>query len=101
MKVFVSYTTKDRAVTKELLANFSKQLEMYGDVFVDLLDNDSTDKQARVLFELNQSDLLVLLETKNIYNSPWVALELENAKKRHIPIKKFHLADIKPTAHQP
>ena len=94
MKYFVSYTTRDKEVTKELLYVFSKQLEKSGTVFIDIIDNDSLDKQARVISELESSDLMVLIETKSIYQSEWVALEIEKAKLRHIPIRKVSLNEL-------
>jgi hypothetical protein len=94
MKYFVSYTTRDKEVTKELLAVFSKQLEKSGKVFIDIIDNDSIDKQARVMEELENSDLMILVESKSIYQSEWVTLEVEKAKSKQIPIKKISIYDL-------
>jgi hypothetical protein len=94
MKYFVSYTTRDKEVTKELLAIFSKQLEKSGNVFIDIIDNDSLDKQTRVIEELENSDLMILIETKSIYQSEWVALEIEKAKARQIPIRKISINEL-------
>jgi hypothetical protein len=94
MKYFVSYTTRDKEVTKELLAVFSKQLEKSGSVFIDIIDNDSFDKQARVIAELENSDLMILVETKSIYQSEWVALEIEKAKLSQIPIRKVSIYEL-------
>lgn len=87
MKHFVCYTTRDKEVTSELLQSFSNELKKKGDVFIDMIDNDSEDKQSRVLSELDSSDILVLIETDNIYKSDWVAIELERAKANRIPIR--------------
>jgi len=81
----------DKEVTKELLAVFSKQLES---VFIDIIDNDSFDKQARVISELESSDLMILIETNSIYHSEWVALEIEKAKSRQIPIRKVSINEL-------
>lgn len=94
MKYFVSYTTRDKEVTKELLAVFSKQLEKSGNVFVDIIDNDSFDKQTRVIEELENSDLMILIETKSIYHSEWVLLEIEKAKSKQIPIRKISINEL-------
>jgi hypothetical protein len=94
MKYFVSYTTRDKEVTKELLSIFSKQLEKSGNVFIDIIDNDSFDKQLRVIEELENSDLMILIETKSIYQSEWVALEIEKAKSRQIPIRKVSINEL-------
>jgi hypothetical protein len=95
MKYFVSYTTRDKEVTKELLSIFSKQLEKSGNVFIDIIDNDSFDKQLRVIEELENSDLMILIETKSIYQSEWVALEIEKAKSRQIPIRKVSINELR------
>jgi hypothetical protein len=84
----------DKEVTKELLAVFSKQLEKSGSVFIDIIDNDSFDKQARVISELESSDLMILIETNSIYHSEWVALEIEKAKSRQIPIRKVSINEL-------
>jgi len=94
MKYFVSYTTRDKEVTKELLAVFSKQLEKSGNVFIDIIDNDSFDKQSRVIAELENSDLMILIETKSIYQSEWVLLEIEKAKSKQIPIRKISINEL-------
>lgn len=87
MKHFVCYTTRDKEVNSELLHSFSNQLKRIGEVFIDMIDNDSEDKQSRVLSELDSSDVIVLIETSNIYNSEWVAIELNRAKEKGIPIR--------------
>jgi 4-hydroxy-3-methylbut-2-enyl diphosphate reductase IspH len=94
MKYFVSYTTLDEEVTMELLTIFSNQLKKIGDVFIDILDNKSLNKQDRVLFEIDNCDVLILIETKNTYKSEWVSLEIDRAITRQIPIKKISIADI-------
>jgi len=94
MKYFISYTMRDKEITEYLLDTFSKRLENYGDVFVDLIDNNSIDKQARVIAELDNSDILILIESDSVYKSEWVSLELERASSRQIPIKKISLMDL-------
>lgn len=94
MKYFVSYTTIDKEVTKDILSTFSKRLEKLGEVFIDIIDNNSIDKQARVFSELDSSDVLLLIETKSIYKSKWVSLEIERAKARQIPIKTISFDEL-------
>jgi hypothetical protein len=94
MKYFISYTTRDKEITKNLLETLSVKLGKLGDIFIDLVDNNSRDKQARVIFELDNSDFLILIETTSIYKSKWVIFELERAKARQIPIKRITLREI-------
>ena len=95
MKHFVCYTTRDKEINSELLQSFSNALKKEGDVFIDMIDNDSEDKQSRVLSELDTSDILVLIETSSIYKSEWVSIELKRAKAMNIPIRIVKLDEIK------
>jgi hypothetical protein len=94
MKYFVSYTTRDEEVTISLLEIFSKKLSNNGKVFIDIIDNNSIDKQLRVIEELESSDLVILIESKSIYQSEWVALEIDKAKSRKIPIRTVPIDEI-------
>ena len=94
MKHFVCYTTRDKEVNFDLLQSFSNELKKKGDVFIDMIDNDSDDKQNRVLSELDSSDVLVLIETSNIHNSEWVTLELNRAREMGIPIRTVKPIEI-------
>ena len=94
MKYFVSYTLRDKVVTKELLQRFSWKLRKYGDVFVDIIDNDSRDKQARVIFEIDNSNVMILVKSRNVYKSAWVSIELERAKERKMPIRIFPVCGL-------
>ncbi|MCL4815017.1 MAG: TIR domain-containing protein [Flavobacteriales bacterium] len=94
MKYFISYTTRDEEITIDLLQSLSAELEKSGQVFVDIIDNDSLDKQERVISELDSSDTLILIESKSIYESEWVAIELERAEAKKIPIKKIKIEDL-------
>ena len=91
MKYFVSYTTIDEEITKEVLINISNKIKEIGEVFIDIIDNNSIDKQARVLSEFDNSDVLLLIKTKNIYNSNWVKLELQRAESNNIPVKAISI----------
>jgi hypothetical protein len=95
MKYFVCYTTQDKEVTSELLLLYSIELNKNGEAFIDLLHNDSIDKQGRVLSELDSSDILILIETDNVYNSKWVSVELNRAEANNIPIRKIKVKELK------
>lgn len=87
MNIFVSYTTRDSVVTMPALILVADALSLVGRPFVDLLHNDSDDKQARVEQELSNANVLLLLETESVERSPWVQWELKSAKCLGIPIK--------------
>lgn len=94
MKIFVCYTTRDAEITINLLKKISKKLSTYGVVFIDIIDNNSTNKQLRVISELESSDLIVVIESKSIYQSEWVALEIKKAKLKKIPIKILQVKEL-------
>lgn len=91
MKLFVSYTLRDKEITKEKLVILAQRLKFVGKVFVDIIDNDSIDKQLRVVSELNESDVLIVIKSSNILKSKWVEFEIEKAKERKIPILEVPL----------
>ena len=55
-KVFISYTLRDENVTIEKLQALKRQMPLNCDSFVDIIDNDSDDRQARVDKELWECD---------------------------------------------
>lgn len=94
MKIFVSYTTKDKEISKSFLKQVLVALEQFGEVYIDMLSNDSIDKQLRVLEELERSDIIILIVSKNVYNSIWVKRELEIASKLEKIIIKLLPSDF-------
>lgn len=71
-----------------------------GSPFVDLIHNDSADKQARVEIELLNADLLLLLETESINLSPWVKWEVNSAIEMGIPIVPVKINDAPPKKYE-
>jgi hypothetical protein len=49
MKIFVSYTTRDRNITIEFLLKLYNELSEFETVYIDLIHNDSENKQKGVL----------------------------------------------------
>jgi hypothetical protein len=86
MNIFVSYTTRDKIIDLQLLEDASEVLSVYGNFYIDLLHNDSLDKQAHVGQMLSQSDVLVLIESCSIKSSSWVQWELREAERIGIPV---------------
>lgn len=94
MKIFISYTTRNNEVTKSSLINFSNKVSSFGQVFIDLLDNNSLNKQRRIIEELEKSDILLLIKSESTFKSEWVKLELEGAKKMELPVIEFQISEI-------
>lgn len=86
MNIFVSYTTRDKVIDRQLLEDASEVLSAYGNIYIDLLHNDSKNKQAHVGHMLSQSDVLVLIESCSIKESTWVQWELCEAERIGIPV---------------
>lgn len=80
MKIFISYTTRDNIVTRDFLIYLESKIADLGDIYIDLIHNNSNNKQARVECELQQADIFLLLCTESIKNSPWVRWEIETAE---------------------
>ncbi|PKB15231.1 TIR domain-containing protein [Flavobacterium sp. 5] len=94
MNIFVSYTTRNNEVTKNSLINFSNKINSFGKIFVDLIDNNSVDKQARIINELETTHLLILIKSQSTLNSDWVKFELDCAEKLNIPVIEFDITEI-------
>jgi len=89
-KIFLSYTTRDGLINKTFLLNLEKMFPLFSSVYIDLIHNNSLDKQKRVISELKKSDILFLIKTDDTYKSEWVNKELEIAKKINIPIYELN-----------
>ena len=86
MWIFVSYTTRDYYVDRELLESMCEVLSGYGNCYIDLLHNNSSDKQGYVKSMLFQADFLLLVSSCSIDDSEWVRWELAEAERNGIPI---------------
>ncbi|WP_418551573.1 toll/interleukin-1 receptor domain-containing protein [Prevotella sp.] len=95
MNIFISYTIKDKEISLNSLNFISKKLKHIGNVYIDIINNNSLNKQERVFYELDNSDVVILLVSPNVYKSRWVKMELERAKEKSIPIIPFTLKEIK------
>ncbi|PKX86256.1 TIR domain-containing protein [Pectobacterium peruviense] len=84
MKIFISYTTRDNVITNDFLVELESKISDLGYLYIDLLHNNSEDKQARVENELQQADIFLLLNTASTGISPWVKWEIETAKSNNI-----------------
>lgn len=73
-------------VNKSLLSEICTVLVKKYDIFIDLLHNDSLDKQARVLSELKKSQYVFVLKTPQIGESDWVKIETDEAQNMNIPL---------------
>ena len=95
MKIFVSYTTRNNEVRLNSLIDFSNKIKSLGKTFIDLIDNNSHDKQDRVVKELKNANLLILIKSKSTFDSEWVRFEIGVANQMNLPIIEFDINEIK------
>ncbi len=86
MNIFVSYTTRDRHISTCLLQAVFDVASNFGSPYIDLMHNNSSDKQGYVEFKLSESNMVVLLLSDSIWESKWVQWELNEAKSLGIPV---------------
>jgi hypothetical protein len=86
MKIFVSYTLRDRVLNILKLREIEAWLSRYGSPYIDLLHNDSPSPQAYVISMLKQSSVFCAYLTPGFLKSEWVQLELELAYRSNIPV---------------
>lgn len=93
--IFISYTTRNQNINKEILEKIFKIFSKYGNVYIDLLHNDNfINPQDKVIKKLELADILIVVKTKNIEESEWVKFEIDKSKSRNIEIKYIDLDNI-------
>lgn len=95
-KVFFCYTLRDNNINFSLLNNLKNNMNLLNlfYTYIDLIDNNATDYQQDVIKNLKCSDILCIINTPKIYESPWVKKEIHYANKFNIPIIKIDLTSI-------
>tara|TARA_B110000971_G_C19956586_1_gene475932 strand:+ start:119 stop:475 length:357 start_codon:yes stop_codon:yes gene_type:complete len=93
-KIFVSYTIRDGKVDKDFLLNLESFSIGYGCIYIDLIHNDSENKQVRVMKELSNSNVVIIIKTDDVYKSEWVNKELNYAKESKIPIYELEYDEL-------
>jgi hypothetical protein len=93
-KIFVSYTVRDGKIDFNFLSKSFDEICDMSEPYIDLIHNDSINKQDRVIKELNNSDIIFLIRTDQINKSEWVDKEIALAKKQNIPIIEFDYEEL-------
>lgn len=86
MNIFVSYTLRDGVLDEHKLERLHLILRGSGDPYIDVLHNKSLNRQARVVEELSNANVLIACVTQGFFASEWVQFELATARRRGIPI---------------
>ncbi|GKV90985.1 toll/interleukin-1 receptor domain-containing protein [Pectobacterium carotovorum] len=95
-RIFVSYTTRDNKVDIYSLRFIEGKLQQLGySCYIDLLHNDSKNKQQRVFNELISSDYFMAIISDNYHLSPWAQKEITLACKLKKEIIKIDYRKIK------
>ena len=94
IKRFVCYTQRDPVITEDLLLVYKRQQPLNVDTFVDVLDNDSCNRQERVNAELYAADDVHLINSPSALDSYWVQYELRIARALGTPVKYVYPSSI-------
>ena len=78
-RAFVSYTMRESGDVVGRLINAEKVVGAHFHVFIDLLHNRASNKQAEVIRQLLISEYVVLMISPNYFESPWVRFEVSTA----------------------
>lgn len=95
INVFVTYTRRDGAVTRELLERLHARLVGVCNPFIHAVqESRMASQQGTVLWFLLRSHVLLLLESPGVWRSPWVRLELWLSRLRLIPIIRINVGEM-------
>ena len=98
IRVFISYTLAGGDVTLAFLNEFKDKLKnlVSIDSYIDIIDNDSSGEeyQTRVMYEVDNSNYLFLIQSDEVTRSGWVRKELDRAKEKNIPVIEIHIDSI-------
>jgi len=87
--IFVSYTLRDGEVTRQNLRHFVTLLSPSCDVFVDCLkDQHRLHPQLLIIKNIFRAHLILIVESSDVYKSPWVRLEILLARLLLKPIAR-------------
>lgn len=88
--MFICYTMRDSYINEKLFLDIQEGLEFNYYLFIDAINNDSDDKQERVIRELMMADVIIVINSKSIEESSWAQHEISLAK---IHNKKIIMVD--------
>ena len=97
-KIFISYTLKDKNISKNFLEEFQRYILKQGmDCYVDLLDNEYNEDgfQEKLVSVLKEWDLFLVIDTLNYLNSKWTKMELKVAESLNLRIISIKIDSLK------
>lgn len=94
-RIFISYTSRDKGVSDETLSKARSLFSEYSSVYVDRLAGESNwHPQLVILSKVFLSHLVVVIESRSVYYSPWVLLELLVAKLTLTPVIRLPIESL-------
>lgn len=94
MKIFVSYTTKDKNITSDFLMQVYNMLKKFGEVYIDSLSNNSINIQKDIFDNLYNCDVVLVLLPDSKLTSKWVMSEISLAKLLNKRIMQIYSSQI-------
>ncbi|HAF61184.1 MAG TPA: hypothetical protein DCK95_02530 [Anaerolineaceae bacterium] len=95
---FISYSSTDRQVAKELYDTLSgKRFHIPCWLDVINIDRDEVSFQQQIVSGIQNASCLVLVDTRDAALSNYVQRELDTAKKHHVPVIHFKVSDKRPS----
>lgn len=86
-RVFISYTSRDDCVSDAVLKKAKALFPEQSRVFVDRLSEQSSwHPQLVIMLKVIRAHLFVVIESRSVYQSQWVLLEILLAKITLTPI---------------
>ena len=82
----MSYTLRDKFLTIDILHHVEEILSSFGNPYIDILHNNSSNPQEYVIKKLQDSTVLCALITPKYFKSNWVQIELYIATQKGMPI---------------
>src|SRR5262245_7292455 len=95
MRIFVSYTARDGAVTPALLSRLHTHLSGVCIPFIHAVEQPNLrHQQIGVLWALLRSHVVLLVVSPSVTHSRWVRLELWLARIRFCPVIRLNVSDL-------
>ena len=101
IKIFLSYTLRDKSLSVEDLSAFKRAIELLPkmQIYVDILDNkNANDPQGEVFYHLDKASIVWIVNSEHIEASPWAAKEIAIAKESGVPVHYLDLSIIRTIA---
>lgn len=95
LRIFISYTSRDKGVSDDTLAKARSLFSDFSHVYVDRFACKSKwHPQLVILSKVFFSHLVVVIDSRSVYYSPWVLLELLVAKLTLTPIIRLSIESL-------